>query len=178
MDTWWDADWPYRVPVTVDGDGNASVNLDFTQLFADLGLNDSLLDLRSIRVVPYLSSIPGEPIPHEETYSILFIDAESLNENSNLPPYWEKEGSTELELDGDRYTQGTASIHSQTFIDEGSDSKTGFFYHFSGSENWSTYDTLLYDVWPAVNASAIDQSPDLYSFKLGGGCPSWSRVSK
>ncbi len=54
VDAWWDVDWPYRVPVTVEGTGVASVNLDFTLLFDTLGLNDALLDLRSIRVVPYL----------------------------------------------------------------------------------------------------------------------------
>ena len=77
-DSWWNIDWPYRVPVTVEGPGVASVNLDFTQLFDDLGLNDALLDLRSVRVIPYDAGIPDEPLPYEETYSTLIIDAMDL----------------------------------------------------------------------------------------------------
>ncbi len=71
------------------------------------------------------------------------------------------------------FTQGTASIHSHTVINEGSNSKTGFSYHFGGSQDWSAYETLLYDVWPEVNSSAVDQTPDLYSFELVGigSCP-------
>jgi hypothetical protein len=38
--------------------------------------------------------------------------------------------------------------------------------------DWSTYETLIYDVWPEVNASALDQAPDLYWFKLYGACDS------
>jgi hypothetical protein len=29
---------------------------------------------------------------------------------------------------------------------------------------------LLYDLWPQVNASALDQAPDLYWFKLYNAC--------
>jgi len=38
-DEWWDADWPYRVPVTVEGSGVTSINLNFTQIFDNLGLS-------------------------------------------------------------------------------------------------------------------------------------------
>ncbi|MEA3327488.1 MAG: DUF4091 domain-containing protein [Chloroflexota bacterium] len=161
-DAWWNTDWPYRVPVTVEGSRVNSVNLDFTQLFDNLGLQDALLDLRSIRVVPYLAGIP---IPYEETYSTLFLDADSLN---SPDPYWSVEESTELALDEIRFSQGTASIHSHTVIDEGSNAETGFTYAFAESVDWSDYETLLYDVWPEVNASAVDQSSDLYQFELGG----------
>ena len=34
--------------------------------------------------------------------------------------------------------------------------------HPSSLNDWSAYETFIYDVWPQVNASALDQAPDLY----------------
>jgi len=103
----------------------------------------------------------GNPVPYEETYSTLFLDADVLNS-------WSVQESAELSLDTNRYTQGTASIHALTVIDDGSNPETGFSYNFAESADWSSYETLLYDVWPEINASAVDQTPDLYFFELGG----------
>ena len=36
--------------------------------------------------------------------------------------------------------------------------------------DWSPYELFLYDVWPEVNASALDQAPDLYWYKLYNAC--------
>ena len=62
-DAWWDDGWPYRIPVTVSGEGIAQVAIDFTAAFNNLGLNHALLDLRSVRVVPYTGAAPGAPLP-------------------------------------------------------------------------------------------------------------------
>jgi hypothetical protein len=170
-DTWWDDTLPYRVPVTVKGDGVASINLNFSQLFNNLGIKDALLDLRSIRVVPYQGGLPGSPVPYEETYSTPFIDTSTLNIDLSKPePYWFGEEDTTLAIDKARYTQETGAIHAQIAITSMSNAKTGFKYHFNGhgQTDWSEYEILLYDVWPQVNASAIDQTPDLFHFELGG----------
>ena len=163
-DAWWENDWPYRVPLQINAPGIAAVNPNFSQLFDQLGLRDALLDLRSLRVVPYTDGIPGSPVPYQETYSHLFIDAD------HLALEWLAEESTTLESDEVRHTQGTGSIHAKINITETSLSKTGFSYRFFDSYlgDWSDYETLLYDVYPKVNSSAIDQTPDVYLFTLDG----------
>ncbi|MFC1997288.1 FG-GAP-like repeat-containing protein [Chloroflexota bacterium] len=53
---WWDAQWSYRMPVTVDGagygrtDAPVEVDLNFTEIWAVIGVNGDF-DLNSLRVV-------------------------------------------------------------------------------------------------------------------------------
>ena len=58
-DEWWDLGWPYRIPISVAGTGVVEVSVDFTAELSTLGLNQGLLDVRSLRVVPYMGSTPG-----------------------------------------------------------------------------------------------------------------------
>ena len=76
-DTWWDGAWPYRIPITVSGTGVAEVSVNFTSAFNTLGLNHALLDVRSIRVVPYDGTSPGNAIPYIETHSCLLYTSPS-----------------------------------------------------------------------------------------------------
>lgn len=76
-DAWWNSAWPYRLPVTVSGSGIAQASINFTQALNDVGINHALLDLRSIRIVPYTGAAPGAPIPYAETYSAMLEDAET-----------------------------------------------------------------------------------------------------
>jgi hypothetical protein len=166
-DPWWDNDWPYRVPVVVNHKGPVAVNLNFSQLFNNLGLNQALLDLRSIRVIPYTDGKAGAPVPFQETYSTTVIDADSLGDVHS--DHWLAEESiTEINIDTQRFTQGLGSIHLHAKITETSLSTTGFSFQFgdNGSGNWSDYELLLYDVYPEVNNQAVDQAPDLYNFEL------------
>ncbi len=168
---WWHDDWPYRVQVSVNSSGPISANLNFTQLFSELGLQDALLDIDSLRVVPYKDGLPEPPVPFEETYTTLFLDADTLNTDTTLPdPYWKEETDWTLSLDNSQHTQGTGSVHAHMKIRDFSPAKTGFNYHFNGPAgmDWSIYDLLLYDIWPQVNDSAIDQTPDVFFFELGG----------
>jgi len=166
-DVWWDDDWPYRVPVEVYQDGPVAVNINFSQIFDTLGLNQALIDLRSIRVIPYNDGEAGAPLPFQETYSTMIIDADSLsNDHSG---YWlPDESITNIQIDTKRFTQGLGSIHLHGKITETSLSETGFSFQFSDNDikNWSEYELLLYDVWAEVNNQAIDQTPDLYNFEL------------
>jgi len=168
-DVWWDEDWPYRLRVRVDGGGTASVNIDFSNEFAALGLGDALLDVRSIRVVPTREGVPGDAIPYEETYSTLIIDGESLNMDSTSgDPYWVEEDLFTLNLDPSRSTQGDSSVHAQFEHRPNGCPWTGFRYDFNNSPtmDWSDHEVMIYDVWPEVNDKAVDQSPDLYFFHL------------
>ncbi len=175
-DAWWHDDWPYRVQVSTTDSGPLSVNLNFTQLFSELGLQEALLDPDSLRVVPYQGGFPSAPVPFEETYSSLFLDADSLNQDESSPdPYWKAELSWTLSLDNQQYTQGTGSIHAHVQITNISQINTGITYHFNNPAgvDWSDYELLIYDAKPQVNDSAINQTPDLYFFELGGlhSCP-------
>ena len=174
-DPWWDVAWPYRILVEVEGSGTASVNLDFTDLFSELGLPGALLDLRSIRVVPYPNGQPGNPLLYQETYSTPIIDIESFTKEAGDDPYWEEDESTELDLDESRSTISTASIHAHITITEISPQEPGFKYHFNDhpTKDWDGYEVLIYDVWPETNLSAADQTPYLYHFRLEGlqNCP-------
>ena len=78
-DAWWDEGWPYRIPVTVSGSGVTQANINFTTAFANLGLNNAVLDIRSVRVVPYAGNNPaaGGAIPYDETYSTMLEDADN-----------------------------------------------------------------------------------------------------
>ena len=168
---WWDDDWPYRVPITLSETGIVGASLNFSQLFSQSGLNEALLDLGSIRVIPYQNGIPGEPIPYQETYSTLIFTADSFNMDTfSGEPYWSVDDDAILSLDEARFSQGTGSIHSEIHIKESSLIESGFTLNFNDltPSDWSVYEVLLYDAWPEVNASAIDQAPDLYHFSLEG----------
>lgn len=162
-DVWWDEGWPYRIPVSASGSGVAQVSPDFTQAFDQLGLNGGLLDVRSIRIVP----AGGEPIPYQESYSVTLEDADNPQIGwSDTGVYWTvNDGSAEA--DNSRYSQGTGSLKAIVENLPGGYGYPGVELHIaSGLTDWRDYETFIYDVWPEVNASARDQAPDLYSFKL------------
>ena len=171
LDAWWNEAWPYRLLVTVDGSDTSAAQIDFSSVFTELGIEGALLDLRSIRVVPYQNGIPADPIPYEETYSELFIDGETLNVDPDLGlPYWFVDELFSLSIDEGRFSQGTGSIHAHfEFVPE-SGVIDGFHYIMNDPDlgDWSAYETLIYDVWPGVNESALDQTTDLYFFELEG----------
>ncbi|MCB2209455.1 DUF4091 domain-containing protein [bacterium] len=169
--TWWDEAWPYRVSVTTTTSGPVGVNLDFSDFFDQLGLVGALLDLRSIRVVPVVSEAPLDPIPYQETYSTVLADGETLIvDPSSAAPYWESSPQTTLTLDNQRFTEGSSAIHAEIVNDLYLDAQPGLTFHFNGDpiSNWSAYESLIYSVWPEVNASALDQTPDIYQFEIKG----------
>ncbi len=167
-DLWWNTAWPYRIPVTVSGSGVAQISLNFTTLFSNLGLSGGLLDLRSIRVVPYNGNTPGAPIPYAETYSTML-------HNGDTTTGWSANDGT-VALDTSRRTQGTASVRTIITNTAGGYGYPGAEYHPSTVTDWRNYELFIYDVWPEVNASALDQAPDLYWYKLYNttGCPNSS----
>ncbi len=178
-DEWWDAGWPYRIPVTVSGSGVAQVSINFTQAFATLGLNGALLDLRSVRVVPYQNGLPGAPLPYAETYSTMLDDADNpqIGGGGTGASWTVNDGSAEA--DSERFSQGSGSLKAIVNNLPGGYGYPGVELHIASASpltDWRPYETLLYDVWPEVNASALDQAPDLYSFKLydTNGCESES----
>ena len=177
-DAWWDNDWPYRVVLHLDEAGAGKDTLNFSQLFIDFGLkNDALLDLWSLRVVPYINGIPGEPIPFEETFSQLIVDADELIVGT--PPDhmdWRiLEESTILDINNTLKTQGEGSLHAHIEISEDSQHKIGFYFDFkdSGLDDWSNNEILIYDVYPSVSEEVITTKPELFSFELAGlqNCP-------
>ncbi len=165
-DLWWDTAWPYRIPITVSGSGVAEVSLNFTTLFNTLGLNGGLLDLRSIRVVPYYGNTPGAPIAYAETYSRLLHDAEATSG-------WSTNDLGTVTRDTTRFTQGSASVRTIVTNTVGGYGYPGVELRPTALTDWRPYEVFLYDIWPEVNASALDQAPDLYWFKLynTSGCP-------
>ena len=172
-DVWWDEAWPYRIPVTVGGAGVAEVNINFTEALNTLGLNHALLDVRAVRVVAYNGNAPGATVPYIETYSTLLDDADAPQIGwSSSGVYWDvNDGSAEA--DATRFSQGLGSV--KTTVENWVDG-----YGYPGVElriasgdaktDWSAYESFIYDVWPEVNASARDQAPDLYWYKLYGAC--------
>jgi len=162
-DTWWNASWPYRLRVDVSGSGVASASIGFTTQFNALGLNYALLDLRSVRVVPYNGNSPGAPISYAESYSVMLNDGEATSG-------WSINDAGFVMLDASRHTQGAASVRATVTNTVGGYGYPGVEYHPTSITNWSAYETFIYDVWPQVNASALDQAPDLYWFKLYDAC--------
>ena len=177
-DSWWDEGWPYRIPVTANGSGVAQANINFTTAFANLGLNNAVLDVRSIRVVPYTGNSPavGGDIPYQETHSTMLEDADSPQigwHGSGV--YWSVNGGGAAVADNGRFSQGTGSLKATVINTPGGYSYPGVEMRIaSGLNDWRNYESFIYDVWPQVNASALDQAPDLYSFKLynTNGCSS------
>ena len=157
---WWDAAWPYRLRVEVSGSGVAQAQINFTNVFAALGLNHALLDLRSVRVLPAQGSAP---LPYAETYSVLLPDAET-------PARWQINDQGSVALDTARRTHGAASLRAVVLNTPGGYGYPGAEYAPAALTDWSAYEALLYDVWPEVNASALDQAPDLYWFKVYDAC--------
>lgn len=176
-DAWWDDAWPYRIPVAVGGSGVAQVSIDFTAAFAALGLNGALLDVRSLRVVPYSGATPGAPIPHAETYTTMLDDADSPQIGwAGSGVYWTvNDGSAQA--DAIRYSQGTGSLKATVENWPNGYGYPGVELRIASGDpltDWRPYEAFVYDVWPEVNASALDQAPDLYYFKLYNttGCAS------
>ena len=168
-DAWWDEDWPYRVTVQVSAAGPTSVNLNFTELFADLGLADALLDVRSIRVVSVVAGAPGNPVPYEETYSTSLYNGETLiTSPAPSQPYWGSTPEVALALDDQKATAGSHALQASLDYITHTDVYPDFVYHFNASplSDWTRFETLTYDVWPEVNNAALDQAPDLYRFEL------------
>lgn len=168
LDAWWDEAWLYRVPVTVQGSGVAEAAIDFGALFAALGLNNGLLDVRSLRVIPYVAGFPGEPLPYEETYSTVLDDADTPQIGwSASGVYWTvNDGS--VQADATRFSQGSGSIKATVENWAGGYGYPGVELRIASGEpltDWRRFETMVYDVWPEVNDSALDQAPDLYSFK-------------
>jgi hypothetical protein len=173
-DAWWDDRWPYRLRVDASGDGIAGSDINFSTVFDALGLNHALLDLRSLRVVPYSSSgIPGEPIPYAETYSTTLEDADDPQIGWHASGvYWTvNDGSATG--DGTRFSQGTGSVKATIENWSGGYGYPGVEFRIASGDprtDWSAYETFLYDIWPEVNATALDQAPDLYWYKLYNAC--------
>jgi hypothetical protein len=168
-DPWWDRAWPYRVEVTASGSGVVSASVNFGQVLAGLGLNNALLDLRSIRV---LAAGGSTPIPHAETYSVLLDNAENPQIGGGSGVYWTVNDGF-AQKDTGRFSEGTASLKAVVQNLPGGYGYPGVELRISGTDprrNWSRFESFLYEVWPEVNASARDQAPDLYSFKLYNAC--------
>jgi len=168
-DLWWNDAWPYRLPVTVAGSGVAQVSIDFTTVFNSLGLNHALLDLDSIRVVAYSGSVPGASAPFAETYSTMLESADSPQIGGSLSGVSWSVNDGSAEADASRFSQGTGSLKATVENEAGGYGYPGVEMHIAGGDpltNWSAFEVLVYDVWPEVNASARDQAPDLYWFKL------------
>ncbi|MBN1262555.1 MAG: DUF4091 domain-containing protein [Anaerolineae bacterium] len=172
-DPWWNEAWPYRVRVAAGGSGVIGAAIDFTAAFEALGLNHALLDLRSVRVVPYTGAAPGVPIAYAETYSTLLEDADAPQigwHGSGV--YWTVNDGTAA-ADGTRFSQGTGSLKARVENAPGGYGYPGVELRIANGDplaDWSAYEVFLYDVWPEVNASARDQAPDLYWYKLYNAC--------
>lgn len=168
-DAWWNAGWPYRIPVTVSGSGVVQVSIDFTAAFDALGLNGALLDLRSIRVVAYRDGQPTASLPYEESYSVMLEDADAPQIGwSDTGVYWQVNDGRAV-ADASRFSQGSGSLKATVQNLPGGYGYPGVELHIADSnplKDWRAFETLIYDVWPEVNTSALDQAPDLYYFKL------------
>ncbi len=172
-DPWWNTAWPYRVSVLVSGRGVAEAELNFTEIFNTLGLNHALLDLRSVRVVPYYDTTPDDPIPYAETYSTLLEDAENpQTEWSSSGVYWTVNDGDAI-ADATKASQGDSSVRAIVQNRPEGYGYPGVELHIADGDpltDWSHYEVFLYDVWPEVNDSARDQAPDLYWYKLYNAC--------
>jgi hypothetical protein len=165
-DAWWDDAWPYRIPVTVSGSGIAQVSVNFTTAFNALGLNSALLDVRSIRVVPYNGTTPGTPTAYAETLSTMLEDADAPQIGSGTGVYWTVNDGSAV-ADNSRFSQGTGSLKATVDNLVGGYGYPGVELRInSGLTDWRNFESFIYDIWPQVNTSALDQAPDLYSFKL------------
>ncbi|MBN1486367.1 MAG: hypothetical protein JW981_01920, partial [Anaerolineae bacterium] len=168
-DEWWDESWPYRIPVTVSGSGVAEVTIDFNAALAQVGRDSALLDLRSVRIIPYAGATAGEAIPYAETYSTLVEDGESPQIGWSASGVYWSVNDGEAEHDTTKASQGTGSVKATIINEAGGYDYPGVELRIASGDplnDWHAYESFIYDVWPEVNASALDQAPDLYSFKL------------
>jgi hypothetical protein len=175
-DAWWDEAWPFRLPVTVAGAGVTQAAVDFGAALAALGLGGEILDVRSVRVVAYAGGHPTGVVPHSESYSVMLENAEAPQIGwSASGVYWTvNDGSAEA--DHLRFSEGSGSLRALVENRPGGYGYPGVELHLADShplKDWRSYEALIYDLWPEVNASALDQAPDLYWFKLynTSGCP-------
>lgn len=176
-DTWWDEAWPFRVPVSATGAGVVQVSLDFESMFQQMGLPAALLDVRSLRVVPYDVHVPGVPLPHAETYSVVLENADAPQIGWHASGVYWTVNNGNAEADDTRFSEGTGSLKAVVENWAGGYGYPGVELHIASGEplsDWREYEIFIYDVWPEVNTSAIDQAPDLYYFKLYNtqGCSS------
>ncbi len=173
QDTWWDSDWPYRLRVEAFGTSIVEAQINFATALDDLGLNHALLDLRSIRIVPYDGHSPLAPLPYAETYSTMLDDADNPQIGwSDSGVYWTVNDGSCHSLTA-RATQGTGSLRATVENWPGGYGYPGVELRIASGEaltDWSPFEALVYDVWPEVNASALDQAPDLYWYKLYNAC--------
>ncbi len=174
-DVWWDSSWPYRLPVSVSGSGVVQTSIDFTAVLNTLGVNKGLLDIRSIRVVPYNGIMPTSPVAYMETYSTMLENAENPQIGwSDSGVYWQVNDGSAI-VDSSRYSEGSKSLKATVDNVAGGYGYPGVELKIAadGLTDWRPYESLIYDVWPEVNESAVDQGPDLYSYKLYNteGCP-------
>jgi len=133
----------------------------------------ALLDVRSLRVVPYTGNVPRDAIPYAETHSTMLDDADAPQIDwSSSGVYWSVNDGA-AEADAARFSQGTGSVKTTVENWANGYGYPGVELHIASSNpktNWTHYESFIYDVWPQVNASARDQAPDLYWYKLYNAC--------
>ncbi len=76
---WWNENWHYRYLISVEGDGNFSKFLNFTEILNDFGLFSKKFEKENIRIVEY--SDDGEVIGVIENYS--FVESSNYNKTHN-----------------------------------------------------------------------------------------------
>ena len=170
---WWDPAWPYRLRVEVSGEGIAHAEVNFTSAFDALGLNHALLDLHSIRIIPDDGGTPGSPIPYAESYTTMVEDADTPQIGWHPTGfYWQINDDGYAISDVSRFTQGSGSLKAVITNTVGGYGYPGVELKTNSDPNtdWSPYEVFLYDTWPQVNPTALDQAPDLYWYKLYNAC--------
>ena len=106
---------------------------------------------------------------HSEAYSRLLDSADSPQIGfASTGVYWTvNDGSAEADVT--RYSEGVGSLKATVVNNPAGYGYPGVEMRIAGGDpltDWSSYEVLVYDVWPEVNESARDQAPDLYWFKL------------
>ncbi len=173
QDVWWQDAWPYRIAVDVSESGIVEVDIDFGTAFTALGLNHGLLDPHSIRVVPFTAGEYGAPLVFREGFSTVLENADNPQigwHGSGV--YWTVNDGF-AEPDSTRFSEGTGSVKATVQNLVGGYGYPGVEFRITGGEplaDWSNYEIFTYDVWPEVNATALDQAPDLYWYKLYNAC--------
>jgi hypothetical protein len=175
-------------------EATAVATIDFGAQLNALGLNAALLDVRSLRLIEVdASGAPMHEVPHTETYSDVLDDMDSAvipgpGNNWSVGPlgtYWgpqtvsghPNESQVTLNTNPAYLTQGSGSAHLHILNEAGGYDYPGTAFNVKhggglngpdGWYNWTGRESLIYDFYPIVNASAVDQAPDLLLFKLYG----------